>query len=210
MRISLVVGILLSLVISCQRIDGSKPNITGNTELKQVENASPIAYCFFKLDDKYSTENDPLIINKWLKRKSDLILKNKSIDNIFNHNGGGPNGAEWNPSTDLYIAILSPSIAKGSAENHQLFMNTKVYEQKILAYSPDLIWYNVKQDFWEDQLRTIDPSDIAEMYSNEFLEDIKTGSFEPVTELNYGEIIKFEVLLKSDTVSYFFHAAYGE
>lgn len=210
MRIALLITIILPLLISCQGKDEDKTNPIENTDSRQDENALLTSYCFYTLDDKYSTENDSLIINKWLKEKSDFILKNKSIDNIFTHNSGGPNGAEWNPSTDLYLAIVSQSNAKNSGEIHQLFINTKEYKQKILEYSPNLTWYKVERDFWENEVRAIDSLDIREMYSSDFLEDIKNGDFEPITDLNYGEILKFESVFNGDTLARFFHVTFGE
>ncbi|GGX34091.1 hypothetical protein GCM10007384_38430 [Aquimarina muelleri] len=195
--------------MSCQRNKKENPTI-----IKRIENVEKnveqklASYCFFKLDDKYSIEEDNLIINTWLKEKSQVLLKNDSIPNIFSQNGGGPNGAQWNPSTDLYIAILTHY--KESTEIPKLYINEKLYKKQVYPFSSHLIWYEVKQSFWEQEVKEIDSSDIQKMYPSEFLNGISAGEFNPVADLKYGKILKFEISYKKEKLTKFFHATYGE
>jgi len=177
---------------------------------QQLEHIALASYCFYELDDKYSTENDCEAIDNWLKEKSNLILRNETVKNIFNHNGGGPNGAEWNPSTNLYVAVLYSSISQGRVNKPDLFINGKTYKEKLLEYNSNLIWYRVKQEFWTNESRTINSLDIKEMYSSEFLEDLNTENVQTITDLDYGEILKFRTCHDGDTILNFFHATYGE
>ena len=71
---------------------------TSESIKKGVKSAVLASYCFYELDNKYSAEKNNQVINNWLNKKSNFVLSNETIDNIFDHNGGGPNGAEWNPS----------------------------------------------------------------------------------------------------------------
>lgn len=197
------------MCISCKR--NKKVN---STLLKEIVNSEKdieqklSAYCFFKLDDKYSTEKDSLVINTWLKERSITILTNDSTENIFTQNGGGPNGSQWNPATDLYIAISTSS--KELTEIPKFYINGKLYQKQIYKYRPHLIWYVVKQDFWEREIREIESIDIEKMYSPQFLNGIKNGEFSPYVNLNDGEILKFEISHKEENLIKFFHATYGE
>lgn len=87
---------------------------------------------FFKLDDKYSTEKDSLVINTWLKEKSIKILRKDSAENIFTQNGGGPNGSQWNPATDLYIAVSTAS--NELTEVPKIYVNGKLHQKQIYNY----------------------------------------------------------------------------
>ncbi|MCX2764810.1 hypothetical protein [Aquimarina muelleri] len=209
MKVIIVHFLIVLVFMSCQRNKKENPTI-----IKRIENVEKnveqklASYCFFKLDDKYSIEEDNLIINTWLKEKSQVLLKNDSIPNIFSQNGGGPNGAQWNPSTDLYIAILTHY--KESTEIPKLYINEKLYKKQVYPFSSHLIWYEVKQSFWEQEVKEIDSSDIQKMYPSEFLNGISAGEFNPVADLKYGKILKFEISYKKEKLTKFFHATYGE
>ncbi|WP_378172394.1 hypothetical protein [Aquimarina sp. SS2-1] len=209
MRLTLVTFLTIWVLISCQGNKKGNSTITKsilNSE-KGIEQKLN-AYCFFKLDDKYSTEKDSLVINTWLKEKSITILTNDSIDNVFSQNGGGPNGAQWNPSTDLYIAISTSS--NELDEIPKLYMNGKLYQKLVYKYRPHLIWYVLKQDFWEREIRKINSSDVKKMYSLQLLNGIENGKFNKMVDLDYGEILKFEITYKEEKLTKFFHATYGE
>lgn len=209
MRLILVTFLTIWMLISCQGNKKENSTITKkilNSE-KGIEQKLD-AYCFFKLNDKYSTEKDSVVINTWLKERSIAILTNDSIENVFNQNGGGPNGAQWNPATDLYIAI---SISSNElTEIPKLYVNGKLYQKLIYKYQPHLIWYVLKQDFWEREIRKIDAPDVKQMYSLELLNGIKNGEFNTMVDLDYGEILKFEITYKEEQLTKFFHATYGE
>ena len=207
----LTLALVLSLFLSCKDSNRDKDHKQASKNIeKQMEKFVLTSYCFYQLDDKYSTENDGQIIDNWLNQKSIDIINHTEIESIFSHNAGGPNGAEWNPSTNLYIAILFPATPQNSTDPVELLINGKVYEDVYLKYNANLIWYKVKREFWENEVRTINTSDIEDMYPHDFLENIRAGNVQPITDLNYGDIIKFETIHKGDTLSSFFHTTYGE
>ena len=210
MERSALVTLILFFLFSCKENDGNKSDAHLTADIKQKESVLLTSYCFYELDDKYSSKSDSITIMSWLNEKSNLLLNAESVENIFNHNGGGPNGAEWNPSTNLYVAIMSPPKSNTSIKFAELFINGRPYGEKILEYNPNLTWYRVSRDFWENESRPITPLDISEMYSEDFLNSVKNERAQPITDLNYGEILKFEIFFKSDTLSKFFHITTGE
>jgi len=212
MKLSPLVILFLVLFLSCNRDGGRKNEVDEKDNIQQSASTQLASFCFYGLDDKYgdSNENDSGVVIDWLRKKSELILKSKSTDNIFSQPGGGPNGAEWNPSADLFVAILHSSPAKDSTDVPKLLINGKRYEEVILEYNKNLTWYSIQRGFWENELRAIDAVDITKMYSSEFLNEVKNGNAHPVADLHYGEILKFEAVRRGDTLPSYFHAAYGE
>lgn len=202
--------LLISIVfISCNRSKKESPTGTINSTNSEKNIEQKLnAYCFFELDDKYSEEKDSLVINSWLKEKSLLVLKNDSITNIFDQDGGGLNGSQKNPFTDLYVAIMTPS--NESTEMPKLHLNGKLYEEQVYRHSPNLIWYAIKKEFWERELKNIDPAAIEKMYPPDYLKAIKNGEFSPNADLNEGEILEFEIIHKEEKITKFFHATYHE
>lgn len=91
-----------------------------------------------------------------------------------------------------------------------MLVNEKLYDKTIYNYSPNLIWYRVKQDFWEQEIRAIDATNVNAMYSKDYLNDIKNGEFKPVVALTYGEILKFDISYNEQKLTKFFYATYGE
>ena len=210
MKNLLLILFVSTVLISCSESNpdaNHSPPVNQHTFVKETTFAS---WCFYKLDNKYSTENDSATIVKWLKEKSDQIINNTATNNIFNHNGGGPNGAEWNPSTDLYIAVQLPSPPEDLNENLSVLVNGKPYQQLFFEYDHGIFWYRIDQTFWENEIKTIDSTDIDKIYSPLYLKGINDGDFQPITELNYGEVLKFEIIYDTDTLVNFFHATYGE
>jgi len=209
MKLIIVNFLIIIALISCK--ENEKEN---STIAKEIFNSEKIvaknlnSYFFYKLDDKYSTEKDSLIITNWLKEKSQTILKNDSIYNIFQQNGGGPNGAEWNPGTDLFIAVLTSNNVP--SETPKIYLNGKLYKNQIYKYNPNLIWYKVKYDVWEQEVRGIDSDDIQKMFSAEFLNGVKKGKLDTVAPLEYGEVLRFDISYKENRITKFFHATYGE
>jgi len=71
MKLTVVIFLLIIALISCRENKQEDSPIAReilNSEKGIEQNLN--AYCFFKLDDKYSTEKDSLVINTWLKEKS--------------------------------------------------------------------------------------------------------------------------------------------
>lgn len=204
---------ILIVFISCQKNERKKSSFreiekTPKEITLKEETISLNSYCFYKLDEKYSAEKDSILINNWLKEKSKTILANDSIESIFNQNAGGPNGAEWNPGTDLYISILSSS--KKTNDKPSLRIKGELYSKSVFEYNDNLIWYLVEYDYWLKEVKEIDSTDIKQMFSSEVLNGIKNKEFYPVAQLNYGEILKFEISYENKILTKFFHVTYGE
>ncbi len=209
MKSTLISLLIVVVFISCQRTKKENATIikeTGNTKPNIEQKLK--TYCFYKLDDKYSIEKDSSTINRWLKEKSKLILMNDSLESIFNQNGGGPIGAEWNPSTDLYIAVLTS--IKESTNSPKLFINKKPYENNVYEYRPYLTWYLVKQDFWEKEIRKIESNDMEKLFPTWLLKGIKNGRYNKSVISDFGEILKFDIRYEEQKITKFFHATYGE
>ncbi len=209
MKLVIVFFLTFIVLISCKKTGKENSTIEKeivDSEKKSVEKIN--SYCFYKLDDKYSTEKDSLIIINWLKKKSQIILENDSIQNIFYRNAGGPNGAEWNPATDLFIAVLtSKNIPTGTPK---IYINKKLHKYEFYNHSPNLTWYKVKYNIWKHNVKAIDSIDMKKMFSTQFLNSIKNGEFKPIVPLEYGKILRFDISYKKNRITKFFHATYGE
>lgn len=179
-------------------------------ELNHEDSGKMAAYCFYELDDK-NARADSAEVMKWLRQKSNDIEANKDLDNLFGHHGGGPNGAEWNPATNLYIAVFTPGV-QGSAGSHfpALYINGSAYKTVFYNINNHLYWYKISLHFLEQHTQAITRADIRNMHSDAYLKAVSTGKIIPVTDLNYGEILRFKIVCGADTLSQFFHCAYGE
>lgn len=219
MKSSLIIISILFLLFSCkgninenENLEKETPNTSDrldlipepDKELREAYEKSIVhklnTFCFFKLDDKYSVEKDSLVIMNWLNEKSLAIIQNDTLVNIFNQEGGGPNGAQWNPSTDLYIGISLGS--DEFTEIPKLYINGKLFEEETQQQSPNLVWYVLNQDFWNKEVIEID--------SPEYLREIENGNFKIEDNLLSGEIFKIEITYKDESLIKYFHAAYGE
>lgn len=91
---------------SCQHKDSVKPK----TDFipSSWKSFKPKFGCYYLLDDKYSDVTSPEIINAWWDNKIDTIIKYGIGNNLFDHYGGGPNGAEWNASAHLLFVASYP------------------------------------------------------------------------------------------------------
>lgn len=185
--------IVIALVtLSCKKTITPK-NVITNT------NAKCKAYCFYKLDDKYSIVNDSTTINNWLEKKSINLLNGDFSGDTFHQNGGGPNGSQWNPSTDLYIAILKTKNSK----HQQLYINNTLQERRVFQQNEHITWYKTDVDYWQNALKTIDSTDLKLMFS----EDIESN---PIIPLNSGKVLKCDVVCDTQKLTSYFHATQGE
>ena len=151
-----------------------------NQNAKQINSDSLNAYCFYMLDDKYASSTQSQEIDDWLKEKQKAI-ENKTLDyNLFDKNGGGPNGAEWNPSTNLYLAIVCP--VNELNNNIELSINGTSYSNQMFLKDKNVSWYIIKQDFWEENLK----------------------------EVNEEKVLEFKIEFNNLTTKKYFYAAYGE
>lgn len=214
-RNSFLLLIPISILFLSSCCGGPYPTLSGVGDLEKdiTYNHNSIqlnAFCFYELDDKYSETNADSIIIKWLNDKSKHIVNRDSMPNIFDHNGGGPNGAQWNPATNLYIAIFFDS--SKSKQNPILRIHGERYTGPFFEFNRNLIWYRVSREFWEEEAKEIDSLDMKDMYSQEFRSKVQNKEIIPITDLDYGEILRFDVSLESgpESVTKFFHATYGE
>ena len=170
-------------------------------------------YGFYKIDDKYSIEKDSQVIRQWMHSKTETIIANNIQYNLFDkgHQGGGPNNAEWNAGTDLYMAIRS--VDKINPRDLKISMNGN----RFIPQSPYLIqqgshtvlWIPIPYEHWYKALRKIEKHDYKGLYSEEFLAGINEG-YTPVAPLNTGKIIELNFNIGESDATQYFHVAYGE
>jgi hypothetical protein len=172
--------------------------------------------CYYKLDDKYAETEDTAQVNSWLRKKLAKVEFFGAWSNLFSNAGGGPNGAEWNSSTDLFcIATINKVLT-----NEQITIKLNKSEIRgisVFKYIPDgrtgtIIYFKLPKILWEKRLRNITAADYAGLYKDENIDTLKKYSSAP---LNAGKI--FEITLsvqmgKSNSIVLddFFHIAYGE
>jgi hypothetical protein len=172
--------------------------------------------CYYKLDDKYSQSKDTAGINKWWQSKLNEFELNGIQNSLFEDHGGGPNGAEWNPSTDLFVVAATNKILKN--ETVVLELNKKkIPGIKLFKYLPDsktgtILYFKLPQALWEKHLRKIKPNDLEGIYGKEKINILKKNRAVP---LDAGEIIEITMKIKhnkNDLIVFkdFFHIARGE
>lgn len=171
---------------------------------------------YYKLDDKYSFSKDTALINSWWKSKLAQVELYGKPANLFSHNGGGPNGAEWNSSTDLFIvASCGYKLISESVElrlNGKVIPGLKLVKQTPLTKTGTLLYLRLPQEVWEKELRDIQPGDLEALYGKENLESLTKTS---ATPLQTGRLVDISVHItqsknKAVTLRGLFHVAYGE
>ena len=191
MRFYLVIIILL--FISCEE---NSANHEAESEVGTVE-----MHCFYPMDDKYHESTDKVELDNWVNQKNQSILVGELKFDLFDRNGGGPNGAEWNASTDLCLVIRSN-------QDYTISLNGEVYnEERINLGTMD--WIVVKRSFWESHLRKMEHEDKKIMFP-EGIPLEETFPIIPIEEMGFGEVIKFELTTADTTLIKYFHVAFGE
>ncbi|TSE04885.1 hypothetical protein [Aquimarina algiphila] len=204
----------LILIISCKsntnKDEKEEKLIEESNKEEEVakENSKEfITFCFYQLDDKYSNENDSIKIQEWIKKESDIIKTGKLNSNdLFDHNAGGPNGAEWNAGTHIYLVIQqSPSSV---AENPKIWINGKPFYDKSIYESKDLKWFLIRKEYWYNQLRDVNSADIKDLYPDPEIQNaIKNEEYEPYV----GQVLRFDISYENlHRITKYFHVAYGE
>lgn len=170
-------------------------------------------YGFYKMDDKYSVEKDTQTIQQWMHSKTETIIANNIEFNLFDKDrqGGGPNDAEWNADTDLYLAIsspdkINPEDLKISINNNQFIPHSPFLIQKD---SPTVLWIKIPYEDWYKALRKIEKHEYKKIYGKDFLAGISDGHI-PSAPLNSGKIVKFDFKIRKSCSTHYFHVAYGE
>lgn len=194
---------ILFLIVSCQgQIDQPTENLEETKEI--IPPAQLEAYCFYKLDDKYCEVTDPAVIQNWKEDKSAALTHHDIRGNLFEHNGGGPNGAEWNPSTDLFIAVNQ------YMANFVLLQNQLEYK-----YMSELIggytWISLSQNEWEARLVDVSDKHWKDMFPNgpkNESDDFGLGN--AIQPPKTGQVLPLTFVMNEDSATYYFYSAFGE
>lgn len=192
----------LFILVSC----GSQSDEFGETiplDLSEEPKRQLMVYCFYKLDDKYSETHQATEIEAWLTAKTENLLLADTRGNLFDRNGAGPNGAEWNPSTDLYVALVN---ANPEAE---VKMNDEVCKADFTIIQ-GVYWLVIPLDHWQARLKSISDEDAAALFEKDGELERPTDEIELLQPKTIGEILKFEIKSDNQTAVHYFHAAFGE
>ncbi|MEZ4805214.1 MAG: hypothetical protein R2852_06960 [Bacteroidia bacterium] len=204
-----------------------KSNVTSSSDSGELDSKSDLNLliqdtlplnlgCYYKLDDKYSESEDSSEIGIWWRNKLIQFEQHGFQNNLFDNRGGGPNGAEWNSSTDLYIAASIDKIIED--ETIELELNKKKITGVIFkTYIPknkigSIVHFKLPKDLWETHLRKINANDLKGIYGNVNLDSLRKSSSAP---LEIGWIVEVTLTIHSSknssiTLTDFFHLAYGE
>lgn len=171
---------------------------------------------YYKLDDKYSQQQDTSLINNWWRNKLLQVQLYVRPANLFSHKGGGPNGAEWNAATDLFIAGTTSFPLKN--ETLLVYLNNKpapgIQLTRMVPASKtgSLLYFRLPQAVWEKELRDIQPADLEALYGTDTIGTLHQSS---PASLQTGQLLEIAIHIRqsrNDTVLLkgLFHVAFGE
>lgn len=217
---------LLALLASC---DQKKTSDKAENTCKTSRNIQPKAdyipssweyldeqiVCFYKLDDKYSDSEDSNTINNWWQSKLEEIVENGVYSNLLEHQGGGPNGAEWNADTDLFFAVVIPQVIDLDSVSTTVKLNdipVAVLMQEVQQQTDRTLFsFAISSSLWKSALRPINDTDISLLFPEEM---INKPEEELIAPLNTGEVFVIEFECSTPSRSYSatgcFHVAFGE
>lgn len=170
---------------------------------------------FYKMDDKSSLEQDTAIINNWWKQKLVQVDLYGRPANIFQQHGGGPNGAEWNPLTDLFLVVTSRQV--WNKETVTLYLNGIPvpgikFTRKIPATKTGSLYYaQLPEKIWSSNLRPLTREDLIFKQGKQWADSaIKAG-----INMNAAEALRIEVRITSPgsrplKLESLYEAAFGE
>jgi hypothetical protein len=166
--------------------------------------------CYYKMDDKYSETQDTAEINKWWRQKLTELDRKGIRSSLFSNKGPGPSGAEWNPSTELFVAAA----VQGMPENEKITLElnkkkiTGIKFTSCKAKWGSIVYFQLPFELWKKDLRNIKAGDLQELYNGENLDTLKKYSAAP---LETGQVVEITLSIKGNGVfTDFLHAAYGE
>ncbi len=169
-------------------------------------------YLFYSFDRKEPepAETSAADAGTWIDIKTaDIILSGKANGDLFEHNGGGPNGAEWNPAGDLYLLISAPSTLAGSEPelrlNGSTFSGFDIISKSSGDSADAFYWIRIPAGVWNNQLKDIEESD----YSGLFGDKPTPAPDKTEIPLNTGRIIKFEIKFGDRTATKYLHVDFG-
>lgn len=195
-----------SLTIIFLSCNGIKHGEAKNTEIRLPKKGLSV-FCFYKMDDKYAETTDTAEIDNWLKEKNAQIINNVIVNDLFQHNGGGPNGAEWNPGTDLYVAIYQP--AQYNNTDLTIKLNDQPVNESPLIRS-HIKWIVLPQRFWQKALSNIRNEDIEPLFGKKTVDEINRKEYIPAAPLKQGKIFKLTLQMAEMKQIKYFHADFGE
>lgn len=196
-------------------------------KLKFKDNFKPQVYWTYELyskyaeiDSLYSTEN----INKWWNNHLEYMEEITHKNPIYPNSGGGPNGAEWNAHTNLYVSAYFPidhhlDFNKIDTSSVKVSINGSIVDNSLIKMrcyrNTIMIYFVLDKHFWTDLLRSIEPKDYSLLYGKEYLKEIEKGERIPISSLNTGQVLKavIEINLpnknRKNVIGYY-HIVYGE
>lgn len=148
-------------------IDSTKDTLAGKSEYNnmqqtadtvQQENRGTVFFCTYLMGEKYQTGTyDSSAKNEWIVN---YLRTPWTYENLFMPKGPGPNGSQWNPSNDLFIALLIPYTKTPLAFTVQL--NGVNYPDAQLHYNwssgteGTYVWFVLPLKEWEKRLRKVE------------------------------------------------------
>ncbi|NOQ72557.1 MAG: hypothetical protein GQ574_11175 [Crocinitomix sp.] len=189
------------LIVSCNP-QNDEDELIDNEVARHVSALE--VYAFYPLGDKYYVESDSLEIENWLKAKTENLQSQVNGRNVFEHEGGGPNGVEWNAEVDLYLAVNHYGL-----ESYQVFLNDSLCTFEVIK-KPNIDWIRIPKEFWIPRLKPMRNSDLHHLFSNQEMKDERMRMSSSAASLFTGEVIQFVVKTDSIERINYFHVAYGE
>lgn len=194
------------------------PSCTTNSEKEKHESPTktnpqdkPCFDCFFYLFEKYEQDYDANKVLIWKDSIINLYKEGKPLaeHSVFNKNGGGPLGAQWNSNAPIFCVM---EISKDSAWNVYLDDTIINFEKQTESYNEqkNIVLFSITAAQWTEALKPITEDDYHEVYSSEEIENLSSVENSP---LGVGEFVKLKIINKStgevicDRV---LHVAFGE
>ncbi|MEZ5344883.1 MAG: hypothetical protein R2681_04925 [Pyrinomonadaceae bacterium] len=194
-------------------VAASDNNETVESPDDEVRESAPVrSSLFYSLDDKTSDDSE-VLIEEWIRAKTRAADENQTGADIFSRSAGGPNGAEWNPSGDLYLMI---ALQGSENETPEILLNgTAISGLETVKLSSEnsgntFYWLKLPAQLWLDNLRDIVNDDLPQLYGEDWVDKIAAGEIGAVAPVNTGKVIEIEIRSGEGSIRKFFHAAFGE
>lgn len=167
--------------------------------------------CYFYMFDKYEHDYDMDMVEHWKDSLVGLFKENKIPEeySIFNKNGGGPLGAQWNSNASIFC------IMEIIAENDLgVYLNNNLVKTlKSSDRIPDeeiIFHFSLTSTQWTKALESILEADFQRIYSSEELENLSSVENSP---LGVGKIVEIRIMnIEEEQVlcNRILHVVYGE
>lgn len=102
-------------------------SFSGNNKPSSLNTPPPTGSleCYYQLDDNWSVSTNNTELAAWEKEKLAVIFEKGLANGILNSPGGGPNGAQWNPETNLFCVAQIPAVKKDEIKTIAVSLNAK-------------------------------------------------------------------------------------